>query len=417
MADVEEVRIFIASPSDLEEERDAVKRVIERVNLAMADLEPIRLRPIKWETDVQPAIGGDAQDIVNSALAGEYEVFIGILWTRFGTPTPRSDSGTLEEFEAAGARHKKDSSSVSVMFYFKDAPQAPMDIDTEQLQKVQDFRKKYKDIGIYGTFTDTRNFEDTLQINLTRLALGWRKGKQPVPVDATHLSNPVVTADEAEDDSGESHIEPLPPQGPDDDAGFLDLVEEGVKGFNQGTEVMSRIEKHIRELGNKTNLRTEELKAITNESGDINPSKAKKIINALADDVGRIAIDIQAEIVPLKNTYGTGIRAYSRAASLLSDFGGDTAELLKKAISNTSKMEQQASKAQEALLGLTSTLVATPRVTSKYNKAKKKILEVLGYLGREISAVRTSTKQTTQFFEELLSSSLTPDEPAGGPIN
>ena len=61
--------------------------------------------------------------------------------------------------------------------------------------------------------------------------------------------------------------------------------------------------------------------------------------------------------------------------------------------------------------------MATPRVTSKYNKAKKKILEVLGYLGREISAVRTSTKQTTQFFEELLSSSLTPDEPAGGPIN
>ena len=30
---------------------------------------------------------------------------------RFGTPTPRSDSGTLEEFEAAVAKHKKDSSS------------------------------------------------------------------------------------------------------------------------------------------------------------------------------------------------------------------------------------------------------------------------------------------------------------------
>ena len=29
MADVEEIRIFIASPSDLEEERDAVTRVIE----------------------------------------------------------------------------------------------------------------------------------------------------------------------------------------------------------------------------------------------------------------------------------------------------------------------------------------------------------------------------------------------------
>ncbi len=410
MADVEEVRIFIASPSDLEEERDAVKRVIERVNLAMADLEPIRLRAIKWETDVQPAIGGDAQDIVNSALAGEYEVFIGILWTRFGTPTPRSDSGTLEEFEAAVARHKMDSSSVSVMFYFKDAPQAPMDIDTEQLQKVQDFRKKYKDIGIYGTFTDTRNFENTLQINLTRLAFGWRKGKRQV--DATHRSNPVVPTEESEDDSEESHIEPLPRQGSDDDAGFLDLVEEGVKGFNQGTEVLKRITKHILELGNKTKHSSEDLNAAVNESGDINPSKSKKIINTLADDVGKIAIDIQSEIVPFKNTYGTGIRAYGRAASLLPDFGGDTAELLKDAISNTATLEQEASKAQEALIGLKNTIVATPRITSKYNKAKKKILEVLGDLDRELSAVTTSTKQTRQFFEELLSSSLTPDEPA-----
>ena len=88
MADVEEIRIFIASPSDLEEERDAVTRVIERVNTALAGFEPIRLRPIKWETDVQPAIGGDAQNIVNSAMAGEYEVFIGILWALWDANTP-----------------------------------------------------------------------------------------------------------------------------------------------------------------------------------------------------------------------------------------------------------------------------------------------------------------------------------------
>ena len=95
---------------------------------------------------MQPAIG-DPQAIVSSQLAGEYEVFIGILWMRFGTPTAHSDSGTLDEFEEAIAKHKKDSSSVSVMFYFKDTPRAPMDIETEQLKKVQDFRKKYKDIG------------------------------------------------------------------------------------------------------------------------------------------------------------------------------------------------------------------------------------------------------------------------------
>ena len=141
MADVEEIRVFIASPSDVEAERDALEEVIKSVNLSVAELEPVRLRLIRWETAVQPATGGGAQDIIDSQLAGEYEVFIGILWMHFGTPTPRSDSGTLEEFEAALEKHKKDPSSVSVMFYFKDAPRTPMDIDTEQLKKVQEFRK------------------------------------------------------------------------------------------------------------------------------------------------------------------------------------------------------------------------------------------------------------------------------------
>ena len=401
MADVEEIRVFIASPSDVEAERDALEEVIKSVNLSVAELEPVRLRLIRWETAVQPATGGGAQDIIDSQLAGEYEVFIGILWMHFGTPTPRSDSGTLEEFEAALEKHKKDPSSVSVMFYFKDAPRTPMDIDTEQLKKVQEFRKKYKEEGIYGTFTDTDNFKKTLQIHLTRLAIGWRRGKEKVQVDVTHLSDHVVTDDEAEDDSGGSNIDPLPPQVSDDNPGFLDLVEEGVQGFNEGAVVLKRLDKHIRELGEKMACGTQDLTDAQSEPGDINPSGAKKIINAMANDIERIAISIQAEIVPFKNTFGTAIKAYGQAASLLSDFGGDTAGLLEDAISTTLILERETSKAQEALLGLKNALMETPRVTSKYNKAKKKILEVLGELEREISAARTSTKQTGRFLEEL----------------
>ena len=94
--------------------------------------------------------------------------------------------------------------------------------------------------------------------------------------------------------------------------------------------------------------------------GDINPSKAKTIINALAGDIVRIAIDIQAEIGPFKNTYGTALRAYGGAANLLTDFGGDTAEQLEDAISNTSVLEQSLDQAQKELLGLRNALKASP---------------------------------------------------------
>lgn len=31
----------------------------------------------------------------------EYALFVGIMWNRIGTPTPRAESGTVEEFERA----------------------------------------------------------------------------------------------------------------------------------------------------------------------------------------------------------------------------------------------------------------------------------------------------------------------------
>ena len=54
-----------------------------------------------------------------------------------------------------------------------------MDIDPEQLQKVQEFRKKYKEEGIYGTFTDTDNFKETLQIHRAVASRLWLRKLLP----------------------------------------------------------------------------------------------------------------------------------------------------------------------------------------------------------------------------------------------
>ena len=177
-----------------------------------------------------------------------------------------------------------------------------------------------------------------------------RVAKRVISVNATHQTTRAVTDDEAEDDSGESHIDPLPPQVSDDDQGFLDLVEEGAQGFDEGAAVLRRLDKHIRELGEKMARGAKDLTDEQNETGDINPSRVKKIINSVADDIARIAPSIQAEIVPFKNTFTTGIRAYGRAAKLLPDFGGHMTEQLKDAISNTLTLEREISKAKKRFI-------------------------------------------------------------------
>ena len=168
-----------------------------------------------------------------------------------------------------------------------------------------------------------------------------------------------MTDDEAEDDPGESRIDPPHTQGLDDDQGFLDLIEEGVQGFNEGTAVLRRLEKYIRELGVKMELTT------GNEIGGISPSGAKKIINSMAADIARIATGIQAEVVPFKNTFGTGIRAYGRAANLLSDFQrGHNSGDQRFNIQCSSTLEQAIGEAREELHSLKANLERTPRVTS-----------------------------------------------------
>ena len=52
----------------------------------------------------QPGLGLDVQQVVTEQIPCDYEVYVGILCTRVGTPTPRALSGTVEEFEDARRR-------------------------------------------------------------------------------------------------------------------------------------------------------------------------------------------------------------------------------------------------------------------------------------------------------------------------
>ncbi|MYD31374.1 MAG: DUF4062 domain-containing protein, partial [Nitrospira sp. SB0661_bin_20] len=61
---------------------------------------------VRWETRTTPGFGKDPQDVINKQISDAYDIFIGIMWTRFGTPTPRAGSGTEEEFLRAYDRYK-----------------------------------------------------------------------------------------------------------------------------------------------------------------------------------------------------------------------------------------------------------------------------------------------------------------------
>ncbi len=162
------LKVFVSSPGDVQDERVAIAEIVEEINRAWASFLGIRLEGIRWETHCRPGIGTDSQQVINEQIPKDYDIYLGILWKRFGTPTERFGSGTDEEFEDACQRNRKNPKEVSIMFYFKDVPVAPSEIEPDQLRKVNGFREKLKAKGVlFWRFDSIGEFRQLIRLHLS----------------------------------------------------------------------------------------------------------------------------------------------------------------------------------------------------------------------------------------------------------
>ncbi|GAB2777677.1 hypothetical protein GCM10027275_21080 [Rhabdobacter roseus] len=160
-------KIFLASPGDTEPERLAAEAAVDEINKSIGSRDNFRLELLKWESDTYPSVGEDGQDVINRQIGNDYQIFIGIMWKKFGSPTRRSGSGTEEEFRLAYTKYTKEG-DIQIMFYFNSSP-IPQDSDLIQAQKVKDFRREIEGLGAYHkTFDSTSDFEKKLRMDLVR---------------------------------------------------------------------------------------------------------------------------------------------------------------------------------------------------------------------------------------------------------
>lgn len=94
------LRVMIASPGDVAEERKAVTEEIHRWNDANAAVRRLVLLPVKWETHTTPQQGDSPQAIINRQLLDDADIVVAIFGTRIGTPTEEYVSGTVEEVKS-----------------------------------------------------------------------------------------------------------------------------------------------------------------------------------------------------------------------------------------------------------------------------------------------------------------------------
>ena len=86
------IRVFVSSPGNVAAERGVLNEVVERINLTDGLAPGVRLELWTWEQNVVPQIGPRPQAVVMQTPP--YDIYLGILSTRFGTPTGHYGSGT-----------------------------------------------------------------------------------------------------------------------------------------------------------------------------------------------------------------------------------------------------------------------------------------------------------------------------------
>lgn len=168
--DVVEITVLLASPGDVVRERAAVRNAVEEVNRTSGEHDGFRLNVKGWETHTRPAATkkGRPQDAIFEQI-GPYDIFLGIMWTRVGTPTGKAASGTIEEYEHARRQwSRRRKYKPSVMFYFRSRVATEIDrLDPEQLKQVKLFKQRVFKDGLAREYGTVRAFEGMMREHLT----------------------------------------------------------------------------------------------------------------------------------------------------------------------------------------------------------------------------------------------------------
>jgi hypothetical protein len=130
------IKVFLASPSDLNDERRVVRARAEQFNKLWSDEYGVYFRVVGWED--LPPVSQRPQHRINRD-ADDCHVFIGMMATRWGTDSGEFSSGFEEEFTSANTR-RKSKGIPEIALFFRAIDSAMLSDPGPQLSKVMQFK-------------------------------------------------------------------------------------------------------------------------------------------------------------------------------------------------------------------------------------------------------------------------------------
>lgn len=384
------IQIFISSPSDVADEREIIEEVVNELNVTFLEHDGVYLKPLRWETEAYPGFSNEgAQGVISQQISDDYEIFIAVFWQRFGTPTSEASSGTEHEFAQAYARWKEDPNSVQIMIYFKQEGILPDEIDVEQIILIKDFKEKIKSKGLYWEFVGHDEFKRYLRLHITKAVkklIGSKESElHKVEENIPEIVNESIAISDLEEE----------------DIGFLDAVEKGIESIGQASELLNRVTDITNLLGEQTNRHTEQLNSVDSE-GEAATRDYKKIINSMAEKLSDYGEEL-SEITPnYKRTMGDGLNYYSQMVTVLEDFQSDDTTHFESVHASLVGIIEAIDNAYPNIEGLRDSIKAVPRMTSKFNRAKRQAAAAIDDFLVEQIRTQAMTSDIVQLVEDMI---------------
>lgn len=160
--DIKKYKLLISCPSDIEKEKEIIKEEVDKFNKVYGDAHGVQVETVYWKDNVYPEYGDAPQEIINRQLLPECDAVVALFWSRLGTPTDNYDSGTIEEIEQMASEGKH------AFVYFSDSEIHPSNVDSEQLEKVKEFKQKSLDNGVIGEYSDSDKFRSLFSVHMPK---------------------------------------------------------------------------------------------------------------------------------------------------------------------------------------------------------------------------------------------------------
>jgi hypothetical protein len=403
-----QLTVFVSGPSTVEAEKAALRVVVDEINRRSEKTHAVTLRVVSWPDDIRPGVNADPQAEIEHQVGADFDIYVGVLGSRFGSPTTRGGSGTEQEFDQAVARFQTDSTSVRLLFYFKRDAEDPFSIDLSQLQKVRDFRERLGGKGVlYRDFRDTAEFTRLIREHIDGLIIDeWRGNKwlqvtstvAPAAADPTPVVFPPAASQSAFD-SGDV-------LGEHDELGVLEYMA----AFHEASEalvgVMNAITRETERVGEQIRARSAETDEITaqlekekavggNRAQQRFLAQARETVDRAAGNLEDFASAMSPRVEEFKvqnrAMFDNMRHAFHAGAELGPRDSTEDREALNKLIPSIHQ-------SREHVMAFQASISRVPALTGRFKRSRKRAAAILGEVVAEMSF---SIQEATALLDEM----------------